>query len=282
MTPYGHAPQHAPHAGAAPRAAPADGTPVLCKRCGAPTDVQPDLSLVCRFCGTPDRLPPDELGRALEIRGRLLMAASSVSQVASTEAALAGIFERRGAFWTVMGPWPVLALLVVGYSVLGALSTLSALPDAVPDDVRVELIVASLYAPFFILGITLSFPVALLVGRFSYRRSVRPHLAARPPHYPGAPMRCRACGGDLPATRDAITACRFCRTANALAADLARDAQRQLDAEIAAYRARASGAVSATSRAATHMTRTVIVCFALVYVGIFALGALTKVVLTAL
>jgi hypothetical protein len=39
-----------------------EGAPILCKRCGAPTEAQPDLSLRCRFCGTPDRLPPDELG----------------------------------------------------------------------------------------------------------------------------------------------------------------------------------------------------------------------------
>jgi hypothetical protein len=33
------------------------------------------MSLRCRFCGNGDRLPADELGRAMEIRGRLLLAA---------------------------------------------------------------------------------------------------------------------------------------------------------------------------------------------------------------
>jgi hypothetical protein len=259
-----------------------EGAPVLCKRCGAPTDAQPDLSLRCRFCGTPDRLPPDELGRALEIRGRLAMAASRVAQVASSEAALASIFERRGAFWSVMGPFPVVALLVVAYAVFGAYSTLSSLPDSVPDDVRLQLLVASAYGPFFILGITLSFPLALLVGRISYARNVRPLLAARPPQYAGAPMRCRACGAGLPPTRDAFVTCAFCRTQNVLAPELAKDAARRLDEELAGYRARASGALTGTSRAATHMTRTVFVCFALVYAGLVAFGVVAKLAIGAL
>ena len=259
-----------------------EGAPVLCKRCGAPTEAQADLSVRCPFCGMPDRLPSDELGRVLEIRGRLTMAAARVAQMASSEAALASVFERRGAFWTVMGPFPVLALVVVAYGLFAAYSTLSALPASVPDSVRLDLLVASAYAPFLFLGITISLPLALLVGRRSYGRNVRPLLAARPPRHVGAPMRCRACGGDLAPTRDAFVTCRFCRTQNVLAADLARDAARRLDEELAAYRAQANGVLAGTSHAATHMTRTVFVCFAVVYVGMFALGALARVAFAAL
>ena len=259
-----------------------EGAPVLCKLCGAPTEAQADLSVRCPFCGMPDRLPSDDLGRALEIRGRLTMAAGRVAQMASSEAALASIFERPGAFWTVMGPFPVLALIVVAYGLFSAYSTLSALPASVPDSVRLDLVVAAAYAPFLFLGITVSLPLALLVGRVSYRRNVRPLLAARPPRYAGAPMRCRACGGDLAPTRDAFVACRFCRTQNVLAAELARDAARRLDEELARYRAQASGVLAGTSDAATHMTRTVFVCFAVVYAGMFALGALARVAFAAL
>lgn len=259
-----------------------EGAPVLCKRCGAPTAVQPDLSVVCRFCGTPDRLPADELGRALEVRGRLALAASRVVQLTSTEAGLANIFERRGAFWSVMGPWPVVAILVVVYSVVGAISTLSSLPASVPNDVRVELVVASLYAPFFVLGITLSFPAALLVGRFSYARKVRPLLAARPSQYAGAPMRCRACGGSLLPTRDAVATCPFCGTQNVLAASIAHGAVNSLDQELAGFRAQASGVIAETSRASIRMTRTLVVCFVLVYAGILALGAVAEHLLRAM
>jgi hypothetical protein len=223
-----------------------------------------------------DRLPPDELGRALEIRGRLTMAASRVAQLASTEAALATIFERRGAFWSVMGPWPFLALLVVAYAGYGAWVTLGSLPASVPDQVRVEIAVAAAYGPLFVLGITVSFPFALLVGRISYARSVRPLLAARPARYAGAPMRCRACGGDLAPTRETFVTCRFCRTQNLLSADLAIDAARRLDQELAAYRSRAAGMMVGTGRAATHMTRTLIACFAVAYLALFGLGAAAK------
>lgn len=256
-----------------------EGAPIPCKRCGAPMDAQPDLTLRCRFCGAWDRLPPDELGRALEIRGRLAMAASQVAQVASSEAALASIFERRSAFWSVMGPWPLLAVLVTAYAVFGAVTTLSGLPAAVPDDVRIDLVVAAMYGPFFVLGITLSFPVALLVGRISYAKNVRPKLAARPPRYPGAAMRCRACGGDLPPARDGFVTCRFCNSQNVLAADLVGDVRRGLEQEMVGYRARASGMLAGTTTASTHMTRTVVVCFAGVYVGMLLLGAVAKVVL---
>ena len=253
-----------------------EGAPILCKRCGAPTDPMPDLSLRCRHCGTPDRLPPDELGRALEIRGRLTLAAGRVAQLAGTESALASIFEKKGAFLTVMGPWPVLAVLVVAYAIVGTITTLSSLPASVPDSTRMELVIAAAYGPLFVLGITISFPLALLVGRFSYSRKVRPLLSARPPFQPGAPMRCRACGGDLHHATDAFVTCRFCRTPNVLAHDAARSMARRLDKEIAGYRQRASGLIGATSSASTHMTRTLFICFGLVYAGIIAFGMIAS------
>lgn len=259
-----------------------EGAPILCRRCGAPSEVLPDMSLRCRHCGNPDRLPPDELGRALEIRGRLTLAASRVSQLAGTEQALAGIFEKRGAFVTVMGPWPILAVLVVAYAIFGTYNTLSNLPAAVPDSVRLELVVAAAYGPLFVLGITISFPFALLVGRFSYSRRVRPQIAARPPFHPGAPMRCRACGGDLPHAADAFVTCRFCRTPNVVASQTAEQMKRSLDEEIAGYRQRAGGLYTATAQASTHMTRTLMVCFALVYVGIIGFGMVASIVVKQL
>jgi hypothetical protein len=166
--------------------------------------------------------------------------------------------------------------------VYGVVTTLSGLPESVPDATRLEIAIAAAYGPLFVLGFTLSFPFALLVGRFSYGRSVRPLLAARPPFYPGASMRCRACGGDLPLVRDAFVSCRFCRTQNVLAKETGDQARRHLDAEVAAHRARASGALAGTSRAGTHMTRTLIVCFVLVYVGIMLFGAAAKFVVAAM
>ncbi len=253
------------------------GAPILCRRCGGASDMGPDASLRCRYCGNVDRLPPDELGRALEIRGRLVLAASRVAQVTGTERALAGIFEGSRAFFSLMGPWPILAALVIANAVWSAHGTLASLPAVVPDSTRFEIVVASVYGPLFVLGITLSFPIALLVGRRSYRRGVRSKLVARPAAAPGAPMRCRACGGDLPAARDAFVTCRYCRTPNLLAAQTAEEVKRRTDEELAEYHARANGIYAATSAASTHMSRTLIASFALVYVGVIAFGMLARV-----
>lgn len=258
------------------------GTPILCRRCGAPTELQPDGGVQCRFCGTPDRLPPDELGRVLEIRGRLAVAAARVAQVSGTEQALAGIFEGRRAFFTLMGPWPLLALAITTNAVLGVRSTLANLPAAVPDATRAELVVAAAYGPIFVIGLTLAAPFALLVGRISYRRRLRDQLSARPPLAPGAPMRCRACGGELPPARDAFVACRWCRTQNLLAPANAAETKRRLEAEAEEHRARANGLFTATATASTRMSRTLTASFVLVYVGVIAFGMIATQVIRTL
>lgn len=253
-----------------------EGAPILCKRCGAPTDPQPDLGVRCRFCGTADRLPPDQLGRALEIKGRLAMAAAQSTQVAASEAALASLFERPGAFWSVLGPFPFVAAVVIVYAIWSTLTTLDGLPPSVPLQTRVQLITAAAYGPLFILGITVSLPFSLWVGRFSYRRSVRGKLIARPPLYPGAPMRCRACGAHLPVARETFVSCAYCRTSNLLAAAAAADAKRQLDDEVAGYRARASGLLTSSSQTGVHMSRVLVICFVLVYAAVLGLGAVSS------
>jgi hypothetical protein len=259
-----------------------EGAPILCRRCGGASEMAPDASLRCRFCGNVDRLPPDELGRALEIRGRLVLAAARVAQVTGTERALAGIFEGSGAFFTLMGPWPILALLVTANAAWGIHQSLSTLPAIVPDETRVDLVVAGLYGPIFVIGLALSFPIALLVGRRTYRRGVRSKLMARPPLAPGAPMRCRACGAGLPSARDAFVTCRYCRTQNLLAPEIARDLQRRLDDEIVEYKNRANGVWTATAASSSHMTRTLFASFALVYVGVIAFGMVGRFVFGAM
>lgn len=257
------------------------GAPILCSRCGGMGDMMPDASLRCRFCGNVDRLPPDELGRALEIRGRLVIAASRALQVTGTEKALAGVFEGKGAFFTLMGPWPILALLVTANAIWSAHASLSTLPAIVPDSTRVELVVAAMYGPIFVIGLALSFPFALLVGRRTYRKGVREKLMARPPTVPGAPMRCRACGAGLPAANDAFVSCRYCRTQNLLAPEIASDVKRRLDQEIVEYKNRASGVYAATGAASTHMTRTLVASFVVVYVGVLAFGMVGRVLVGA-
>ena len=259
-----------------------EGVPILCNRCGAPADPRPDLVIYCRYCGAADRLPPDELGRALDIKQRLARAAGSVAQLEGAQAALASIYEQRGAFLRVMGPWPILAAIVIGYAIVNTVTTLDALPRSVPDSVRLQLILGAAYGPLFLLGIAVSFPIALLVGRMSYRRSVRPQLLARPPLAPGAAMRCRGCGAPLSPTREPFARCRHCQTPNLVSEEVARDQARRLAEEEAGYRARAQGAVASAASASVHMGRVLVVCLVLVYAGVIGFGFLGEALVRAL
>jgi hypothetical protein len=73
----------------------------------------PDYSVHCRHCGAVDALPPDELGRVLDIKNRLALAEQKALQVRGVDATLAAIFEDRMAFVRVSGLYLVVALLVV-------------------------------------------------------------------------------------------------------------------------------------------------------------------------
>jgi hypothetical protein len=210
------------------------------------------------------------------------MAASRVAQLEGVEGALASIFEGRGAFLRVLGPWPLLALVVCGYGIYSAIVTVENLPKAAGDAVAAELIVAHAYGPLFVLGITVSFPTALLVGRSLYRRRVRPLLAARPPRWPGAPMRCRGCGADLRPSREAFSPCPYCRTQNLVGEGAGADHARRLEEEAAAYRARASGLVAHASSTSVHMSRTLVVCLVLVYAGVIGFGVVAGALIRAL
>jgi hypothetical protein len=76
-----------------------------------------DLSVSCRYCGAHDVLPPDDLGRALDIKNRLALAEQRSLQLRGIDAALASVFEDRMAFLRVAGIYFALsALIFIGTS----------------------------------------------------------------------------------------------------------------------------------------------------------------------
>jgi LSD1 subclass zinc finger protein len=240
-----------------------DGTPILCKRCGGNAALDATLTLCCPYCGASEQLPQEAEARMYEVRSRLRLAAAQVAQLGGTEAALGRVFEEKGAFWRVMAPFAFILFVSVFYAAMNLRFAFDA-----PESVRLQLMASALMSPMFIGGIAFSFPIALMVGRFMYARSVRPLLRARPPLYPGAPMRCRACTGPLPLTRDAKVTCAYCNTTNVMGVVQAQDTVKRLEEEAAQYRARASGAVAGASKAGLNMTRVLIVCFVLTYVSV--------------
>lgn len=242
--------------------------PILCGTCGAPVAHRADLSLRCPYCGTEDRLPADELGRALELKRRVALAAKSVVQFDRTQAALAHIFEERRAFLRVQGSWLVVLGFVLAYTVAGSWSVIASAPPAF----RAGLALQAATGPMFVGGIALSFAVALFVGRVGYRRRVRPLLLARPARTAGGPMRCRSCGGDLPDQRGPLIRCSYCSTQSLVTPEVQLASERLLSAEEEAYRSRASGAVAATTRGSVHMTRTLVISVVVVYLLQLALA----------
>jgi len=247
--------------------------PILCGHCGGAAEPEDDGGgIVCPYCGTRDRLPPDELGRALELKRRVTMAARSAVQLAGLEGALGRIFEQRGAFVRVAGPWLVLFPLITAYMVAGSWSTI----ERAPANLRLPLALYAAMGPMWIAGIALAFGVALFIGRIGYRRGVRPLLYARPPRQPGLPTRCRGCAADLPDGRGPFITCSYCSTQSLVTPEIQRDRERLLAAEEAACRARASGALAATGRAGTHMSRTLVAAFVVIYAGVIGLAAVAS------
>ena len=159
---------------------------------------------------------------------------------------------------------PLFAAFVVVYVLIGSWPMI----NAAPAKLQAQLVVNSLLGPFFIIGITIAFPLALLVGRRSYRRKIRPLLLARPATAPGMPARCRGCGAGLPDARDPFVRCKFCMTENLVSIVGQRDRERLVSEEHAQYQRRASGISLQTTQVASHMTRTLIVIIVLVYAGL--------------
>lgn len=168
------------------------------------------------------------------------------------------------------GIYLVIGTLILVFTAVQAYPILSS----VPPEYLPGMIVTSLSGGLFVFGLAAAFAIALAIGRISYRRNVRPQLLARAPKIAGAPARCRGCGGELPDDKGPLIRCRYCSTPNLVTPELQRDRERLLAAETESYRARARGAIAATSTAGVHMTRTLIIAVVAVYAGMIGLAAL--------
>jgi hypothetical protein len=238
----------------------------------------PDLSAHCRNCGAVDALPGDELGRVLDIKNRLALAEQKALQVRGVDATLAAIFEDRMAFLRVSGLYLVVALLVVAFASVQFIS----LPhlDKLPTATLVEVLTAQAIGPTIMLGIGLSFALALGYGRFHYQRSLRPLLVARLPAEPGAKARCRVCGGDLPEARGVDVRCNYCRSVNLIPKALHASQSRALAAEADALRSKLTGVNVATMSIGRRMRNAMIVLVALTFVVAFSLPHVGRLLVT--
>jgi DNA-directed RNA polymerase subunit RPC12/RpoP len=258
-----------------------EGTPILCRNCGGGMDLHADSSISCRYCGARDQLPLDQLGRVLEIKNRLAQAEQRAGHVRGFDATFAGVFEDPRSFVRVMGVYVVFGSFVLLMS--GSQLYEHFLPnvDKLDSATVAEVVVGQLMGPLAMLGIGCSFGVALLVGRHHYRKRLRPLLIARPPPAPNAPFACRACGGSLPAARDASVVCPYCHTSNLVPQELhgSHAAALLQEAEAAKQQLqRAHGTmVSISARMRTALIVCVVAVFALAYLlPMIAMAVLAK------
>lgn len=259
-----------------------EGTPILCRACGAPSVLADTGELRCQHCGAAEQLPADALGRVLEIKNRLSLAASRAAQASGMDRALGHIYEDRGAWLRVTGLYLTIALLSMAMGVVslwGAVEQASTVGQG--TEVLLVALPGMLAAPMLLLGGCIGVAVALTYGGVLYRRDVRPLLLASPPAYQGAPFGCRACGGALPMSRDIDVACPYCRTANLVPTAWHGAHVSGLVAEAEARRASTHGA-SARSITLAGRVRTAFILtaaawtFGFVVLPILVLGLLTK------
>lgn len=189
--------------------------PALCRNCGASAQFV-HSELHCGSCGLREVLPREQGALVGELQQRLFVAAGGAFHATGTLRTLASVFERGPRVGAVA--WSLFAL--------GAAVTASVALDSwaswleAPIALRAGLITSALMMPAFVLAVPLSLVVARFVGRARYRRTVRPHLLARPPRAHGHAARCRVCGGDLPKGTEPIVACKYCHSESVVGREL--------------------------------------------------------------
>ena len=166
--------------------------------------------------------------------------------------------------------------------VVGAVVTLYQLINAWPiilharAGYRTGFILYAAMGTLWMSGIALSFVCALAIGRFTYRRAVRPSLQGRPPRQPGLPIRCRGCAADLPDERGPLVRCRFCNTHNLVTAQTGAQMKALVIEEERRYRESGATASRNTAAVAPRMTRVLVIGFAISYVFMFVLAQLAS------
>jgi hypothetical protein len=189
--------------------------PALCRSCGASARFVHN-ELHCGYCGLREVLPREQGALVGELQQRLFFASNAAFHATGTLRTLAGVFEGGPRVGAVA--WSLFAL--------GAAVTASIVLESwaswleAPIALRAGLVASALMMPAFVLAVPVSLVVARAVGRVRYRRTVRPHLLARPPRADGHAARCRVCGGDLPRGAERFVACKFCRSESVVGREL--------------------------------------------------------------
>lgn len=196
--------------------------PTPCSACAAPMrEAQRASSAVleCPYCQRTEPLPEQARERAAFLRSRLRHL--DFAQARATGMAKLAAQGIRRNLLVYAG-----VLLFVGAQgaihLFGSLEGLEQRLAVLPPEQRAQLWVRSLsgyitsLAP--ILGMLLGYGLSMAYAQ----RKIRPLLAARGPDHAGGPLRCRCCGGPLPAVTDAFVDCEYCGAQNLVTGEVAQ------------------------------------------------------------
>ncbi len=247
--------------------------PVLCRRCGGAAQLVDPVNVACPYCGQRDQLPHDVILRNLDLRARLDAARGSRAQLDGLTLALARMFEGRAGMLRVAAP----LLTFFGLVMAQAMTSAHSAAEAAPEGLRACIVLNTAASSTAVAALPAGFLTGMLVARWRYRRTVRPHLLARAPLAEGAPARCRTCGAPITsAAQTVFVECPWCRTQNLLVGEVFTDRTRRLHDEHQQHLAQVVGASMALSKVGVGLDRVLYGSFAVAWVSTVALTALVQ------
>jgi hypothetical protein len=208
---------------------------IPCRCCGAPmTPVHAALDVErvqCPYCRRVDDVPRDAERRLAFLHARAAELRAARQEIADKDRRVAEVIEHgtwlRGTLLAALGPTSIILFLLV----------LPGLYYGGPAGALMGLGMLSQLG-----GIVLGMALMYRAASRRYLRHVRPRILARAPERPGAPARCRICGGPIEVRGSAFVACGFCGSTNLVTPELVHECRRFLDAELAEYQYRAHAA----------------------------------------
>lgn len=229
--------------------------PIPCARCGAPMLEEPGVAILapvavrCGFCQATEELPREPAERVARLRARLAQIRWAQGAEEGPALALTRTLEwwRAHTLPMVFGMF----LLVCAASAMSVAHVFD-LPRALWPSALVSALAMPASAAAIFGGVTLGF----LGSMRAFIRDVRPALEACAPAAPGAPMRCRACGGDLPpGGAGGFVRCGYCAADNLVTDAIAREREARLDRELHERRRRVAGTQLRLKDATDRYTR---------------------------
>jgi hypothetical protein len=185
----------------------------------------------CPYCHRTDDVPREAASRLAFLRARAAELRAVRQELTAMDQRVARTLEDgtwlRGTLLAAIGPFSLIMIFLV-------------LPGLYYGGAAGGLMGFGMLAQLLGIILGMALPYRALSRR--YLRVIRPRILARAPERPGAPARCRICGGPIEVHGSPFVDCHFCGSTNLVTHELVHECRRFLDAELAEYRYRAHAA----------------------------------------